>query len=348
MASSASTPTALASQVGGHAGVLATEDGSLVIKPALPLEVQFYQALHQHADLEPLRPFIPNFIGTLRLEGELDEKKSAEEGNISVTPVDDVPEKDECVLSILGCNKFTFLLPSWQNVSYPFLKPNILDVKLGTVLYDETASPEKVERMINTAKNTTSLETGIRLTGFQVYDNSTSLPVLTPKSYGKSIKPADLLDGISRFFPVGSQIAQEGEQASASVSTSGLPSNTLLAILYGIRDDVADIREIYSEIEMRMVAASLLIVYEADWTRAEESLKRLEEGDEEEEDEEDEDEDEEEESAKRRGPPYAVKLIDFAHTRLTPGKGPDEGVLLGMDTLLKLIDQRIDQLEKAT
>ena len=32
-----------------------------------------------------------------------------------------------------------------ENVTYPFLKPNNLDVKLGTVLYDETASPEKVE-----------------------------------------------------------------------------------------------------------------------------------------------------------------------------------------------------------
>lgn len=55
-----------------------------------------------------------------------------------------------------------------ENLSHPFIKPNIIDIKLGTVLYDETASPDKVERMIKTAKDTTSLETGIRLTGFQV------------------------------------------------------------------------------------------------------------------------------------------------------------------------------------
>ena len=54
-------------------------------------------------------------------------------------------------------------------MTYAFLKPNILDVKLGTVLYDEVdAPPDKRERMIATARNTTSLETGIRLTGFQV------------------------------------------------------------------------------------------------------------------------------------------------------------------------------------
>jgi hypothetical protein len=55
-----------------------------------------------------------------------------------------------------------------ENLSFPFAKPNILDVKLGTVLYDEDAPPEKVARMEKTARDTTSFETGIRLTGFQV------------------------------------------------------------------------------------------------------------------------------------------------------------------------------------
>jgi hypothetical protein len=41
-------------------------------------------------------------------------------------------------------------------------------VKLGTVLYDEDAPPEKQARMIKAAQNTTSGEMGVRLTGFQV------------------------------------------------------------------------------------------------------------------------------------------------------------------------------------
>ena len=36
------------------------------------------------------------------------------------------------------------------------------------MLYDEAASPEKVARMQKAARETTSLETGVRLTGFQV------------------------------------------------------------------------------------------------------------------------------------------------------------------------------------
>ena len=49
-----------------------------------------------------------------------------------------------------------------------FVKPNILDIKLGTVLYDDGASAEKRARMEKTARETTSLATGVRLTGFQV------------------------------------------------------------------------------------------------------------------------------------------------------------------------------------
>ena len=88
-----------------------------------------------------------------------------------------------------------------------------------------------------------------------------------------------------------------------------------------------------------MVGASLLIIYEGDRTRAEQSLTSFseeDEDDEDDEDKEDDNDDEDESNPKRPGPPFVVKLIDFAHTRLAPGEGPDQGVLLGMDTILKL------------
>ena len=67
------------------------------------------------------------------------------------------------------------------------------------------------------------------------------------------------------------------------------------------------------------------------------------------EDEEDENESDKGESAekKRAGPPYLVKLIDFAHTKVVPGIGPDEGVLKGVDTVLRLLDGRIEQVKAA-
>ena len=87
-----------------------------------------------------------------------------------------------------------------------------------------------------------------------------------------------------------------------------------------------------------MVGASLLIIYEADWTRAEESLTSFSEDEDEKKDEDDESD------SIRPGPPFVVKLIDFAHTRLAPGEGPDQSVLLGMDTILKLLDVRLGEI----
>ena len=51
--------------------MMTTEDGSLLIKPALHRELEFYQAMHQDPKLSFLREFTPKFIGVLRLEGQL-------------------------------------------------------------------------------------------------------------------------------------------------------------------------------------------------------------------------------------------------------------------------------------
>jgi inositol-polyphosphate multikinase len=147
---------------------------------------------------------------------------------------------------------------------------------------------------------------------------------------------------MARFFPILS-------------SGFGLPRTTLLPILRSIRDELQDLRNRMVGVEMRMVGGSLLVVYEGDWERAEAGLKFLEdrqrtrlvrdevEGDDD--DEEEEDESEEEEDEKLPGVPFVVRLIDFAHTRLKPGEGPDHGVLLGLDTVLRLVTGRIEEVE---
>ncbi|KAF7348424.1 Kinase [Mycena sanguinolenta] len=309
-----------APQVGGHPNsVVAAADDSLLVKAALPVELQFYQAVASSAEpeVDALRPFIPKFIGTLSLEGELDTDKPPSEGSINVKPIQ-------------GAKKESIVL---ENLAHPFLKPNILDIKLGTILYDQDAPPDKVARMIKTAETTTSLKTGMRLTGFQVYNNMTDEAVHTSKVYGKSISAEQLPEGLARFFPIASHDAPE----------QGLPAALLLQILELLREDVEDIRDALAALEIRMVGASLLILYESDAVRAEEGLKWLLKDEEEEEEDSDDDEDEEDDPNKppKRYTPYDVRLIDFAHTRFAPGQGPDEGALLGFKTLLALLDERI-------
>ena len=126
-----------------------------------------------------------------------------------------------------------------------------------------------------------------------------------------------------------------------------------------------------------MAGGSILIAYESDWERAEDGLKALDtrtreedkhiegcqaaangryedlahddEGDDEDTDvEADSDDDGDSNETDESGPLYVVKLIDFAHTRLKPGEGPDESVLVGLDTLVKLLNGRIEQVQNVT
>jgi 1D-myo-inositol-tetrakisphosphate 5-kinase/inositol-polyphosphate multikinase len=72
--SSSSTPVRLDTQVGGHDGVLSSAHGSVIIKPCLPLEIEFYTALASNEALAHLRRFVPKFYGTLKLQGQMDEQ----------------------------------------------------------------------------------------------------------------------------------------------------------------------------------------------------------------------------------------------------------------------------------
>jgi hypothetical protein len=87
----------LETQVGGHADIGTTDNG-LVIKPAAPAELAFYQRLQQDSDLEDLRDFTPTFLGTLKLMGKVDEASSAMSESIVVESVASEEEKDESLI----------------------------------------------------------------------------------------------------------------------------------------------------------------------------------------------------------------------------------------------------------
>ncbi|KAL7413772.1 hypothetical protein BDY24DRAFT_388111 [Mrakia frigida] len=340
-----SAPIALASQVGGHAGVLTTEDGSLVIKPALPQEVDFYQSVATLDELSALQPFIPAFLGTLKLQGEIEPGKELDgkdlEGVAKGEEVEGVKkvaeEKEHIVIT---------------NLSHGFTRPCILDIKLGTVLYDiKTVTEDKKARMEKTARETTSLETGVRLTGFQNWDPSTSSVISTPKSYGKSISSADLPSGITKFFPL---------------PPTGLPPTLLLQVLEDILLSLREISEALSATEGRFVGMSLLIVYEGDETVLREALAAEAEAILNEDADDDGESSGSEEnwgegggedgdglgdgagSAKGKGERKGttlVKLIDFAHSRAAKGEGRDEGVIMGMETSIRLLEGRLAEVQ---
>jgi inositol-polyphosphate multikinase len=97
------TAQLLTTQVGGHPGIIESEDGSSIGKPALPLEHEFYEAIYGDnpanrdlQDFKRLQPFIPRLMGTLRLVGRLDETQA--DGELRILPIEGAAQaatKDE-------------------------------------------------------------------------------------------------------------------------------------------------------------------------------------------------------------------------------------------------------------
>nr|ODN88558.1 hypothetical protein L203_02562 [Cryptococcus depauperatus CBS 7841] len=392
----------LTNQVAGHEGVLSDASGSLVIKPALPREVAFYQTLSVAEPLSPayaLKRFVPRSYGTLRLEGQLDSS-----GGVDTSVKDAVPES--VVL---------------ENLAYAYTRPNVMDAKLGTVLYGPDATPEKRAKMDQKARETTSHETGLRFAGCQTWHAPTHSYISTPNSFGKTISVSQLSTGIIRFFPLpfdtipslttplsppptastdsasvaqrlpiiakasadsGAQMAMlpptpiTPEMQTNVYTSHSIPSTTLLRLLNLLLSEIDTLYAVMEKLEMRFVGASLLIVYEGDADRLKDALERHErkqaqtadgqndptkqrsafsndgsdvssETDSDEDFDEDDILDETKENASRaqKCPLLTVKLIDFAHTHLAEGEGPDEGMLKGMRTLRHLIEGRKREVE---
>ena len=93
----------LASQVGGHAGVSTSEDGSQLYKPALVHEVEFYEHLNSNSVFASLKPYIPKFYGVLKYQGKL------EDGKLEVDHPAPGGGKDKCLSLETRRKSFAYL-----------------------------------------------------------------------------------------------------------------------------------------------------------------------------------------------------------------------------------------------
>ncbi|KAG7893193.1 hypothetical protein KL935_002563 [Ogataea polymorpha] len=310
----------------GHDGAMQSLDGSLFIKPTNAQELQFYtstQAEAQNIDDQielgsKLFHWMPVFYGTMSpgVSKELHEKNPEASKGYQDLRVSQ-PDSGQQYLVL-------------ENVVYGFKKPSVIDLKLGNILYDENASIDKVERMKKVSNTTTSGSLHYRICGMKIVDSGKSLTnikgsdlretarkddgyLLFDKNFGKGLTSDTVKDALLLFF--------RGNDLSPQRQAIVL-QNTIrrLQLLYNC----------LLEYEIRMISASLLLVYENDEGRWEELgnqdilVNEMEI-----------DEDSSEEDAPRAL--SLLKLIDFAHTKYTPGKGNDESILTGIQNLLELI-----------
>ncbi|KWU43964.1 SAICAR synthase-like protein, partial [Rhodotorula sp. JG-1b] len=193
---------AFAHQVGGHADTILASplSSSTLIKPASERELAFYQSLGPSlAGGDFVQTWTPAFYGTLKAHAP--PAAAAAAAATPGAPASTPAPPDMLVL---------------ENLTHRFQRPNVLDIKLGTQLYDEDASDEKRERMQRASEASTSGTTGIRLTGFQVWNHATQTYVQTEKAFGKSLAVDELDLGLARFFHPSQSRLSRAEQAALS------------------------------------------------------------------------------------------------------------------------------------
>lgn len=166
----------------GHEGTLTDENETLFVKPSSLNEINFYsklQTLSQNnskigfktlndsgEEIETINSWIPRYLGCME-EGivakDLKQKETMEK---EVKTIDlNKNEKTVILNESANCIKTYAVL---ENLLCGYKKPNILDIKLGSTLYDANASTSKIERMQRVSETTTSGPFGIRICGMKL------------------------------------------------------------------------------------------------------------------------------------------------------------------------------------
>lgn len=327
-----STPFKAALQAAGHKGAMQSESGELFYKPAKAREIMFYQTISQH--YPDFLLIVPTFYGTLS-------EKQQEEGTsaAAAAAVDATKEAaEESQLLVL------------KSSLYGYSEPCILDIKLGSQLWDELeATPEKRDRLDQVSATTTSGSLSLRIAGMNVFHSHSKSPA-TPsdgkripydKLFGRQLTKDNFTEGLAKFFP------------NFLAGAAGEDEDGRFVLEYFV-NRLKFIHQTLSAHEFRMRSASLLFVYEGDraaFNRKLDELEKLQAQEEEEEEEpttQDEDSEDNEDdkvtSQDIQDQLFKLDLIDFAHVRFEKGIGPDEGVLKGIQVVIDAFESFLENL----
>jgi len=363
--------------VAGHAGTLQDDSGKLFIKPCTEKEINFYQTVQREAsDPHPakekfreLRDIMPLFMGTLVLTDPKDSSLQdivtaavdatgmvkTDENGIMATVAEQIPppqakaqgeienlEKEEEWVPTGGGKIKTDTAIVLGNASHGFVKPNILDLKLGVRLYADDAPAAKKQKMDKLSGSTTHKSYGFRIAGMKTYrgsDDATQLDteefMVYDKNYGRDlVDDRNLKETIGRFV--------FNEQA-------GIDRDLGEAVCAALAREVGNIADVLSQHDVTMYSASILIALEGDGKALERAIahnnqvvevkekgpvaaKRVDSGIV---------LDDEGEFDIPAGPPmYSVQLIDFAHAKFLPeGSGPDENFMMGIRSVKNIFEE---------
>lgn len=357
---------------------MSDKTGELIVKPCHSSEIDFYETTKLHPRFQE---YLAEYIGTLAINADASQPASG----ASHRPLHGHSHSQSALLEPIGGAPVPAIVPeTWipsggrkldaergvvlENVTYGFVQPNILDVKLGRRLWADDAPLAKRQRLERVADETTSSSMGFRIAGMKTWQGPNPAPqydaqrgyLKHDKAYGRSFTSETVHQGFREYF---------------RLDRSTAPNRTRKIIKRFI-SDLRGLIEVLEAEESRMYSASLLFVYEGDPAALAQSMQIereiLEEGPL----LESRDsapvklsvtsEPSDNESSIGSGfetargiPPEAsevtggnsdsdserrlpriqtLKMIDFAHAKWTPGLGPDENVLHGIRGVVGVLE----------
>jgi inositol-polyphosphate multikinase len=316
-------------------GTLSDVNRELFIKPCTPAEIAFYESsIAEHPDFAA---FMPMYMGNLTLSthqnGTLHEQGAAliaeqQKPSRPVTP------------SRRGAKKIvTNTALVLENAAAGFKRPNILDVKLGVRLWADDAAQDKKTRFDLVTEQTTHKIYGFRIAGMRVWQGrdakNDTLDIdeegyrIYDKDYGRfTINNDNIADAFRDFL---------------FTKSAGIDEELGKLVAQAFVTDLLQIQRTLENQESRMYSSSLLFVFEGDGEALRAAMEDASRspitlsngvnghnGVAEDSDSDYED----------RGPKiYTVKVIDFAHAQWLPGMGPDENSLLGVRSVIKILQE---------
>ena len=351
--------------------------GSLLIKPCKQAEIDFYEITGSHPSFQDyipvyygtlaLNPSTNQTVSSVRSESQngapqagsppnvmpiaatatLHSRTNSQ--NISVpVPTTAEPWTPSGGAAIAAENNIVL-----ENVADGFDYPNILDVKLGRRLWADDAPAAKRQKLDKASEETTSSSLGFRIAGMKVWVGRDAKEQTDgngyrkyDKTYGRALTVTNIRKGFEDYF---------------HLTGDGIKMPLAHKIIRLFLDDLRGLQEVLENEESRMYSASLLFVYEGkeDSLRRKveavesstilslnqstlaaqepnhgENLDTVDTGNENVEVPEEMSDESEGELPKVQ----ALKMIDFAHAKWTPGQGPDENILYGIRNVIKILE----------
>lgn len=207
----------------GHTGIMTDEGESLFIKPALKKEFDFYNIIKEEtfkensllkSDAEnrgvlPIKEWIPKYIGSMSKTFNVSKEDLEKLGDLASKPMQ-LDHNNKCSTSEA---QYIVL----ENLLHGYKTPNVMDIKLGKILYDESASVEKKNRLIKVSSETTSGSLGFRICGMKLANhcethyksfqpsefcyNNMNTYISVNKSFGRRLKtPAEIRESLNLFL----------------------------------------------------------------------------------------------------------------------------------------------------